>query len=205
MERGLEFLLSTDLFGRSFVATSDAPGAIAPILHPRSSGGRNPVEERLAELIGQFDALRFRRGQFRENAEAGALACLGLTQLDLHRAAFEVCDDSGWTDWAPGRSAAIMSEDVPETADHPSHPFFSLPLDAEEQRELLERVPFRDREILRLRYGGERGRVPTMAEIGRVFRISGGRVGQVLKRRLRQLWGLAARSAPLGWRPRPGL
>ncbi|MDD5103715.1 MAG: sigma-70 family RNA polymerase sigma factor [Candidatus Peribacteraceae bacterium] len=62
--------------------------------------------------------------------------------------------------------------------------------------EMLAALPYRDREVIRLRYGLGDGYVLTLEEVGEIFRVTRERVRQIEKKameKLRQPW----RSAPL--------
>lgn len=192
LELGLEFVSNSPLRDRSLVAQSDAWNTLDAVLGDGNDARRVGVSKNLDHLIGQSDSLRFERVDRRENAEARALAQLGLAHFALRRRAFEISDDGGLTEYlmhgavacppSSARHAAPRTDVIPD-----------LPLDDEELRRILDRLPFRDREMLRLRYGWCPSGAHTYAEIGGVFRISRGRVAQILKRGMTRFWWIAAR------------
>jgi hypothetical protein len=193
LERGLEFILDSPLAHRSVVAGSDHPQVVGAVLRPPSSKRRSSVSKHLADLIGQFEALRFDGRHTRANQEARALARLGLAQFELGRRSFEISDDRGFSESAQKDNGRALPGGDPEPLRSGTPDFYALPFEVEELRQVLHRLPFRDREVLRLRYAPEGGEPQTLRQIGHVFRICPQRVRQVLDRGLRRLWWLAVR------------
>ena len=192
LECGLEFVSNSPLWNRSLVAQSDASDAIDAVLGGGAEARRVVVSEDLGPLIGQFDALRFERVASRENAEARALARLGLAHLELRDRAFEISDDHGLTEYVTQGAVLPPSPSAGRAAPW-TDVIPDLPLAPDELRRILERLPFRDREMIRLRYGWYKCGTLTYSEIGRVFRISGGRVAQIVKRGMQRFWAVAIR------------
>lgn len=194
LERGLEFIVHSDLVHQSLLVQSDVPRVSAVILGPSGLGRRPGVSEQLTHLIGQFDALRIMRIDPRENGEANALAQLSMAQFEIRQRDFDMCDDRGLMEYVTGRPGRTGSEDGPEPAVVWTDPYFALPFDAERLRKVLEGLRWREREMIRLRNPEAGGRVYTFSEIGCIFKISRERVRQILHQGLKRLWTLAARA-----------
>jgi len=193
LERGLEFVLDSPLAHRSVVAGSDASRATRAVLRPGRSG-RGPTEdERLTDLIGQFEALRFDRTHTRANQEASALARLGLAQVELRQRAFEISDDAGFSEYLRDGAGRSAPRGEPEPLRLGTPDFFALPFDDRHLQEILDRIPFREREMIRLHYAPYGGEAYSFRQIGRIFRISGHRVRQLVDRGVGRLEWLAAR------------
>ena len=190
LERGLEFVVDSPLAQRSVMVGSDAPQAISAVLRPGSAARRPAVSTNLTDLISQFEALRFDRAHTRANQEASALAQLGLAQFELFRRPFFVCDDAGFSEYLKGAAERTAPTGDPEPFRPGIPDFFALPFDAEQLGEVLDRMPFREREIIKLRLAPYSC---TFSQIGVVFRICGQRVRQILDRALMRLWWLAVR------------
>ena len=198
LERGLEFVLDTPLAHRSILAGSDAAQAASAVLRPARAGIRPAVSEHLADLIGQFEALRFERTHTRANQEASALARLGLAQFELSRRSFEICDDAGLSEYLKVGAGRSAPSGDPEPFRLGTPVFFALPFDTAQVREILDRIPWREREMILLRYAPYGGESYTFNQIGRVFRICGQRVRQLIDRGVMRLEWLAVRFP--GWR-----
>lgn len=198
LERGLEFILNSDLVHRSLLVQSDVPGVGTVILGPPRAGQRPVVSKDLTDLIGQFDALRFMRVDTRDNGESHALAHLSLAQFELRRRAFDVCDDEGLREYLMGGAGRAASSGAPEQLVLWTDPYFALPFDAERLRKILDGLRFREREMIQFRNPKAGGRVYKLTEIAQIFRLSPERVRQILIRGMRRLWMLAVRAEP--WR-----
>jgi len=198
LERGLEFIVHSDLVHQSLIVQSDISKVGSEILGP-SHGRRRPVtSDNLNHLIGQFDALRIMRVDSREIGGANALVQLSMAQFEIYRRAFDICDDRGLMEYVSGGSGIAASDKVPEPAFPWTDPYFALPFDTERLRKVLEGLRFREREMIRLRNPEAGGRVYKLGEIGCIFKISRERVRQILDQGMRRLWALAARAEP--WR-----
>jgi hypothetical protein len=198
LERGLEFIVHSDLFHQSLLVQSDVPGLGAVLLGPGRAGRRPAGSEHLTELIGKFDALRLMRVDPRENGESNALAKLSMAQFAVHRRGFDICDDEGLMEYVSGAVGRGTSDGVPKQVVPWTDPYFALPFDAGRLRKVLEGLRDREREMIKLRNPEAGGRVYKQSEIAQIFRLSPERVRQILIRGMKRLWTLAARAEP--WR-----
>jgi hypothetical protein len=185
LEHGLEFILNTSLHDHRVIAQTEAWGAIDAVF---DGNGTTPS---LSQLVGQMDGLRFERIEPGDSWEAHALARLGVAQYDVRRADFEICDDAGLGGYLCGKPEPPSDNQEAVAAWTETLP--GMPFNADELARILDRLPFREREMIRLRHGWCGAGPFTLEEIGRVFRISRSRVAQILKRGMKRFWWLAAR------------
>jgi hypothetical protein len=202
LEQGLAFLLETDLARRAIRAETDTSQAIEAVLGPTRPGRRPAIPEDLTHIVGQFDSLRFAAVELAKNRPAQALARLALDRF--HRGndrVFEAFDDRGLTEFMASAAGRAVRGARPGASPWPSiapgaPDFFSLPFDPERLHAVFERLPLREREILKLRFGLA-GQPPwELGPIGRAWRISKSRASQLVWKAQRRLEVLALRMDP---------
>jgi hypothetical protein len=197
LEQGLEFVLNSPLGHRSIVAGSDTLPAIRAVLRPKRPGRRSALPENLTDLVSDVPALRFDRTHTRANQEARALARLALAYGGWGRRSFMTVDDVELAEYLRGNG-----KEAPDPGDLEPHPpgmpdFFALPLDPPHLKRMMDGLPFREREMIRLRFGMRTGR-PTFGEIGGILKLSTERVRQIIAKGLRRLWTRVYRDDPFG-------
>jgi RNA polymerase primary sigma factor len=136
--------------------------------------GRKPTEEEIATRMEMTtEKLRFLAQSAQLPISLQALVCISVEQ-------------NPWFDWGDTQEYVCL-EDLIEADEENSEDQFSKNLLREDLEKVLDSLSPRERDVLRLRYGLDDGRMKTLEEIGQIFNVTRERIRQIEARALRKL------------------